>query len=81
MATWAFQNTGQLSNSTGKSWVNQLLGGAFEFANVSLELPAERIVAGDNTIEFSTDLLDEIYYIDWVNFAYNREQVAINDAC
>jgi len=53
--------------------------GSFEFANVSLELPAERLVVGENTLEFTTDLTNEIYYIDWVNFAYNREHVAIND--
>jgi len=53
--------------------------GSFEFTNVFFEFPAERLVVGDNTLEFTTDLVDEIYYIDWVNFAYSRQFVANND--
>jgi hypothetical protein len=53
--------------------------GPFEFTNISFEFPAERLVVGDNTLEFTTDLVDEIYYIDWVNFAYSRQFVANND--
>ena len=53
--------------------------GPFEFTNISFEFPAERLVVGDNTLEFTTDLVNEIYYIDWVNFAYSRQFVANND--